>query len=50
MVLSIQLICTAYFSEKEKYARLAKINATVLRELIHRREQLILTEKNGNED
>ena len=50
VVLSIQLICTAYFSEKEKYARLAKINATVLRELVHRREQLILTEKNGNED
>ena len=50
MVLSIQLICTAYFSEREKYARLAEINATVLRELVHRREQLILTEKNGNED
>ena len=41
VVLSIQLICTAYFSEKEKYTRLAQINMHILKELIRKREQLI---------
>ena len=37
---SIQLICTAYFSGKEKYADLAKINEHILMRLIERKEEL----------
>lgn len=45
VVLSIQLICTAYFSEKEKYTRLAQINMHILKELIRKREQLVPDER-----
>ena len=45
VILSIQLICTAYFSEKEKYTRLAQINMHILKELIRKREQLIPDER-----
>lgn len=40
VVFSIQLICTAYFSGKEKYADLAKINEHILMRLIERKEEL----------
>lgn len=40
VVFSIQLICTAYFSGKEKYADLAEINGRMLMRLIEHKEEL----------
>lgn len=40
VVFSIQLICTAYFSGKEKYEDLAEINERMLMRLIEHKEEL----------
>ena len=42
VVFSIQLICTAYFSGKEKYDELAEINGRMLVRLIEHRAELCL--------
>ena len=41
VVLSIQLICVAYFSEKEQFAELAKVNEQMLIRLIKCRDKLL---------
>mgnify|MGYP002510650314 CR=1 FL=1 len=44
VVFSIQLICTAYFSGKEKYKDLAEINGCMLTRLMEYKEELCLEE------
>ena len=41
VVLSIQMICVAYFSEKEQFAELAKVNEQMLVRLIECTDKLL---------
>ena len=41
VVLSIQLICVAYFADKEEFAELAKVNEKMLQRLMECKEELI---------
>ena len=42
VVLSIQLICVAYFADKEQFAELEKVNEKMLTRLMECRERLSL--------
>lgn len=42
VVFSIQLICVAYFADKEQFAELAKVNEKMLQGLMECREKLVL--------
>ena len=42
VVFSIQLICVAYFADKEQFAELAKVNEKMLARLMEYKEKLIL--------
>lgn len=42
VVLSIQLICVAYFADKEQFAELAKVNEQMLAKLMEQKEALAL--------
>lgn len=40
VIMSIQLICVAYFADKEQFVELAKVNEQMLAELMERKEEL----------
>lgn len=42
VIISIQMICVAYFSDTEKYAELAKINKNILELLVQNKEALMI--------
>ena len=42
VVFSIQLICVAYFADKEEFAELAKVNEKMLERLMEYRKELVL--------
>ena len=44
VVFSIQLICVAYFADKEEFAKLADVNAKMLKLLWKEKEALIFCE------
>ena len=42
VVLSIQLICVAYFADKEQFTELAKVNEQMLVELMEHQNELLM--------
>lgn len=44
VVLSIQLICVAYFADKEQFAELARVNEKMLERLMEHKEELLYCE------